>query len=327
MPQAVIIAEDFAGMLAQGRGLAERAGMGWVFCPVFPKKGAWQNRLPVSLWRNPLAHIQPVDIPADTEVIISIGGRGGRVGAALGKNLALPVIQVQNPRHAPEDFDLVIVSTRDRIRPKDGNILTLRTALHPVTPAYLNQARKIWKDRLDQVHPRHHDLPLLAVLLGGDNGRFRLGPKEAGIIAAQIEDFLQRTPMRCIMTSSRRTSPEVWVWLQKRLSYRSSSIAFLSGEGEDNPYPGLLACADLIAVTTDSVSMISESVATNLPVGILPLYGTSGRITDFVEALKTMNRVEDFHRITGLARKTPLDDTPVAAKAMLDCLGALKNRA
>jgi hypothetical protein len=43
------------------------------------------------------------------------------------------------------------------------------------------------------------------------------------------------------------------------------------GEGHDNPYPGLLAWADRVIVTEDSVSMTAEAIASGASVYIAPI--------------------------------------------------------
>ena len=65
------------------------------------------------------------------------------------------------------------------------------------------------------------------------------------------------------------------------------------GTGE-NPYFGLLALADAIVVTEDSVSMVSEAVATSAPVLLAPLPGRSRRIARFTGALIAEGRVRPF---------------------------------
>ena len=65
------------------------------------------------------------------------------------------------------------------------------------------------------------------------------------------------------------------------------------GTGE-NPYFGLLALADAFVVTVDSVSMVSEAVATHAPVMLARLPGKSRRIGLFTDALLADGRVRPF---------------------------------
>jgi mitochondrial fission protein ELM1 len=92
------------------------------------------------------------------------------------------------------------------------------------------------------------------------------------------------------------------------------------GEGE-NPYFGLLALADAIIVTMDSVSMVSEAAATAASVLVAPLPGKSRRIGLFLDGLTADGRIRPFAGRLEMWPTAPLDDTPIAAAAMRQRLG------
>ncbi|GBR71626.1 mitochondrial fission ELM1 family protein [Gluconobacter kanchanaburiensis] len=303
--KAIIIAEDFAGMRAQGAGLAEKAGLHWEFRPV--RIHPFWSRFPARYWPAPLLHVDPIEIPPDTDLIICIGGTGGVIGRAVARREGLPVVQIQNPRISVRKFDLVVANTHDGIAGQ--NVLISRNALHPVTPQKLIQARCEWNGRLKQ-----DGRPLLSVLIGGANGRFSLGEAEAHLMAQEIIAFTMRNTMQAVLTPSRRTDPKAVAVFQETLE--PHGIAVLTGSGDENPYMGMLACADMIAVTTDSVSMISEAVATSAPVLIFPLPGRSGRISRFVKTLEDAGRVKWFNPSQPVWPVEPLDDTPSVAREM-----------
>ncbi|MGC8476965.1 MAG: ELM1/GtrOC1 family putative glycosyltransferase [Acetobacteraceae bacterium] len=83
------------------------------------------------------------------------------------------------------------------------------------------------------------------------------------------------------------------------------------GSGE-NPYFGMLALADAIVVTEDSVSMVSEAVATAAPVLLAGLPGASRRIGAFSAGLLAEGRVRRFAGRLEWWPVAPLDDTPAA---------------
>jgi mitochondrial fission protein ELM1 len=92
------------------------------------------------------------------------------------------------------------------------------------------------------------------------------------------------------------------------------------GAGE-NPYFGLLALADAIVVTMDSVSMVSEAAATAAPVLVAALPGKSRRIGLFLDGLTVDGRIRPFAGRLDMWPAEPLDDTPVAAAEMRRRLG------
>ena len=78
------------------------------------------------------------------------------------------IVQIQNPRMRLRHFDLVVANRHDAIA--GPNVIITRTALHRATPERLAAAASEWAPVFANF-PR----PLVAVLVGGSNGRFRLG--------------------------------------------------------------------------------------------------------------------------------------------------------
>ncbi|GBQ11112.1 hypothetical protein AA16663_0744 [Komagataeibacter rhaeticus DSM 16663] len=297
-------------MRSQTFGLAQRAGLEPRLHALVPR-GVWRH-VPAAWWPAPLRAVQPLGLAADdlAHPVISIGGSGGAVGAALRRQGAR-VIQVQNPRLPPDRFDLVIANRHDRIA--GPNVVLTRTALHGVTPERLAQACVEWAPRL-----AHLPRPLVAVLVGGGNGRFRLGRAEGASLAAGLAAMMRRDRVGIALTPSRRTAPEVCLELRHALAGPDAWIWDQSGP---NPYLGLLACADAIVVTMDSVSMISEAVATTAPVMVAALPGRSRRIGHFLQELMQAGRIRPFAGRLETWPASPLDDTVMAAEAVRHYLG------
>ncbi|MGC5124360.1 ELM1/GtrOC1 family putative glycosyltransferase, partial [Escherichia coli] len=72
------------------------------------------------------------------------------------------------------------------------------------TPEKLAAAREIWAPRFEHL-PR----PLIAVLVGGSNGRYRLGQAEGVALARDLTGIVSRQKVGVMVTPSRRTPPEV----------------------------------------------------------------------------------------------------------------------
>ena len=83
----------------------------------------------------------------------------------------------------------------------------------------------------------------------------------------------------------------------------------------------MLACADAIIVTADSVSMVSEAVATHAPVLLGRLPGRSARIGAFMDALAGEDRLRDFTGRLDLWPVQPVNDTEAAAAELRRRLG------
>ena len=122
-------------------------------------------------WPSPLRAVRLPD-PGDA-VVIGAGGAAAVVAAAL-RRPGRPAVQVQHPRMDPARFDVIVVNRHDGLT--GPNVVVTRTALHRATPARLAEAAAVWAPQL-----AHLPRPLVAVLVGGSNGRFRLDGAVAAI--------------------------------------------------------------------------------------------------------------------------------------------------
>jgi len=312
MPTSAVICEDFAGLRTQALGLAEAAGLApeiRTFVPRLPWR--W---LAASLWPAPLRAVSPgISAAPLPDIAVSCGGKGGVIIAALREQRphGVRAVQVQDPRVDPRRFDLIVANRHDRL--SGPNVIVVRTAIHRVTPARLAEAAEIWRPRL-----AHLPRPLVAVLVGGGNGRFRLDAAVAGDLAGKLAAMMRTDKVGLALTPSRRTGAEAVAVLTGSLTPLGGFV--WDGTGE-NPYFGLLALADAIVATQDSVSMISEAVATAAPVMVAPLPGRSRRQSQFLDGLVDDKRIRPFAGQLEMWPVQPMDDTPEAAAEMRRRLG------
>jgi mitochondrial fission protein ELM1 len=294
---------------AQALGLAEAAG----FTPdlrVLTRKGIWRHVSP-AFWLKPLAAVEEIATEAPLPpLIIGCGGAGARVAAAL-RRPGVAVVAVQHPRMSLKKFDLVLAARHDEIT--GANVIVTRNALHRVTAKLLAAEAELWR-------PAFADLPrpLVAVLLGGSNGRYTFDAEAAEGLAAQLAQMMDVDGVGVVITPSRRTGDAMVEILREKLAPRGAWL--WDGKGK-NPYFGMLGLADAIVVTADSVSMVSEAVATPKPVMLVRLKGKSARIGAFMDAMVKDGRVRDFAGRLQLWDTAPLDDTLMAGAEMRRRLG------
>ncbi len=295
-----ILSDDYAGLQAQALGLAEAAG----FTPeirVLTPRGPWRL-VPAKFWPAPLAIVADSIGGRPPPLSIACGGMGAAVGAAL-RRRGVPVVQIQNPRMDPRRFDVIVTARHDEMA--GPNVVVTRTALHRVTPERLRVEAARWHPRL-----AHLPRPLVAVLIGGSNGRFRLDAGVAEHLAKSLAAMMRRDRVGLALTPSRRTDPAATQALADAVTPLGGWV--WDGNGE-NPYFGMLALADAIVATVDSVSMISEAVATASPVMLAALPGRSRRNGLFTAALLAEGRVRPFSGRFETWPTQPLNDTPDAA--------------
>jgi mitochondrial fission protein ELM1 len=303
-----ILSEGLVGLQAQALGLAEAAGLTPEMRVLRP--GAPWKWVAARMWPRPLSVVAESLRAPLPDLVIGCGGMAAAVLAAL-RGKSRSVVQVQNPRMDLDRFDLIVANRHDEIA--GPNVIQTRTALHRVTPERLTAEAERWRDRLAKL-PR----PLVAVLLGGSNGRYRLDSGSGGKLAAGLAEMMRRDKVGVMVTPSRRTDPAVTALI-------SGAIASLGGQvwdgTGDNPYFGMLALADLIVVTQDSVSMISEAAATSAPVLVAELPGRSRRQGLFLKMMCDEGRVRLFDGRFAPWPAAPMNDTPEAAATMRQRLG------
>jgi mitochondrial fission protein ELM1 len=303
---ANILSEPYAGLQAQALGLAEAAGLSPGIVALHPRR-PW-SLLPAAIWPAPL-HAVGLSAPPPG-LLFTAGGTAGAVGAACRRQGSV-VVQVQNPRLRLQDFDLVVANRHDGL--SGPNVIVTRTALHRATAVRLREAAQAWAPRL-----AHLPRPLVAVLVGGSNGRFRLEAQEGKALAGALAGMMARDAAGVAVTPSRRTAPAVRAALDDMLSPRGAWVWDMTGE---NPYFGMLALADVIIVTIDSISMVSEAVATAAPVLLAELPGKSRRIAAFLQVLRQEDRVRPFAGRLETWQVQPMDDTAMAGEEVARRLG------
>lgn len=307
-PHPWILSEAYAGLQAQALGLAEAAG--WMAeLRVLAPRAPWRF-VPARLWPAPLSVTAASVRGPSPPLSIACGGMGAAVGAAL-RRRGVPAVQIQNPRMDPRRFDVIVAARHDEMA--GPNVIVTRTALHRVTPERLRAAAERWG-------PHFADLPrpLVAVLVGGSNGRFRLDAGVAARLGADLAAMMRQDRVGLALTPSRRTDRAATAALADALGPLGGFV--WDGAGE-NPYFGMLALADAIVATSDSVSMISEAVATAAPVLLAPLPGRSRRNALFTAGLLTEGRVRMFAARFESWAAQPLNDTPEAAADVRRRLG------
>ncbi len=221
-------------------------------------------------------------------------------------------VQIQDPVIDPGHFDVVVVPGHDRLR--GANVLVTDGALHRVTAGRLAAAAA----RLGPLYD-HLPRPRVAVLVGGDNGVYRLTPTVMGDFAERLTHLARSTGGGLMVTPSRRTGTDNEAILRARM--REVPSVMWDGTGE-NPYFAFLGLADAIVVTCDSVSMVSEACATGKPVYWVPLAGGSAKFQAFHDRLTDAGIMRRFDGSFDTWRYRALDDTQRVAAEVRQRLAA-----
>lgn len=301
-----VVTDGKIGMENQCLGLAERLGL----TPVVKRiklRAPWKQLSPYLRLGKRFAFSSKGDpiAPPWPDLLITTGRLSVpaalRVRNASGRRTVC--VHIQDPVLDPDRFDLVVVPRHDEVRgPK---IMTTRGGLHRVSPEML--ATEADKFRAQFAHlPR----PWVAVLIGGANAVYQFSPREMIPLSVQLADVARNQGASLMVTPSRRTGEANLAILQAALH---GLPAFLWDGTGPNPYYAMLALADSILVTCDSVNMVSEAATTGKPVHVIHLPGGSDKFNRFHQALQDDGVTRPFTGTLENWSYTPLNDMELVA--------------
>ena len=192
-------------------------------------------------------------------------------------------IHIQNPKAHHSDFDLILAPQHDNI--SGNNILSTAINIHHVTEEKLETEKALFKARYSSL-PQ----PRVGVLIGGSSKHHTMTASIAKTLAKRLKK-LATEGYGLMITASRRTGEDNEAILKEHLDHEN--IDYWDGSGE-NPYFGILGWADYLLVTEDSVSMVSEAIATGQPTYIIELKGGSKRLDRFHEIIRDKGLAKPF---------------------------------
>ncbi|ONG59007.1 hypothetical protein BKE38_00790 [Pseudoroseomonas deserti] len=288
-----VLADPRAGTAAQALGIAERLDRPFRTIPL-----EW-GRLAGLPWPWPtragLTAAAQARLAAPwPELVISAGRRSVPVARWLGRRGAR-LVHCMRPGTGAADFSLLVLGRHDAPKPA-GNVFPILGACHRVSPAALARARAEWPALGALPGPR------VALLLGGAVRGQGLDPALAATLAAQAAGFGGSV----MATTSRRSGAGATAAVAAALQGVPQRLHGWGADGP-NPYMGFLAWADAIVVTGDSVSMLSEALATRAALFIAKTTDAP-RHRRLWQSLFDSGQARPFGAAAALFDRAPLDE-------------------
>jgi mitochondrial fission protein ELM1 len=254
--------------------------------------------------------------PPWPDVLISVGRKATPivVSARVRSAGRCFTMALQHPRVPTSAYDLIWAPEHDRL--SGANVISTLTSPHRITPTALDQARQQF-GHLAVVDGKPAG-PLLAVLIGGPNGVFPFPASEAQDLCARLDrliaDAEQAGPApRILISFSRRTTAEIRAVIE---TWAAARRAWVWDETGPNPYVGLVALADAVIVTFDSVNMAGEAASTGKPVLVFPLTGKGAKFAAFHAALAKTGATRPLEGAFRPWSYPPVDHNPVIASRL-----------
>ena len=204
------------------------------------------------------------------DVVISAGRRNEPVARWIQRQSlgSTRLVHIGRPWAPLSNWDLV-VTTPQYFLPEQDNIVHNSLPLHRMSTDDRSRAGEYLHTQLAGL-PR----PWVAVLLGGDSGRFVLTVNKARRLGALAGELAAAAGGSLLVTDSPRTPRGAGDALQAQLE--APHFCYRWGSGMVNPYRGLLALADAFVVTGESMSMLGEAADTGRPLYIFDVGDSAG---------------------------------------------------
>ncbi|MFA6753475.1 MAG: ELM1/GtrOC1 family putative glycosyltransferase [Bacilli bacterium] len=209
-------------------------------------------------------------ISTNPDLILSAGSSVATINAMLSKLKKAKSIVCMTPSFIGTDpFDLAVIPEHD-MPPNKENIIKTIGAPNRINKGFMEKEIRNWNNRLEL------DLfslkrPLISILLGGSDSYFTMDTAVVCRLIKEVEDYVETYNGQFLMTTSLRTPKKIETNLKNKLPNDKCPLLIIADEWEDNPVPMMVGISDIIIVTEDSVSMISESISGNNKVVLIGL--------------------------------------------------------
>jgi mitochondrial fission protein ELM1 len=252
-----------AGDNTQVRALAEELGWGYEEKHIVARRWELLAHIGSGVTLAGIDRSQSSRLAAPwPDLVISAGRRNEPVARWIQQQSGgrTRLVHIGRPWAPLPVWDLII-TTPQYFLPQQAGIVHNSLPLHRNSVLELEYAGKQWRPRLAAL-PR----PWVAVLMGGDSGRFVMTPNKGRTLGLLARELAGAAGGSVLFTDSPRTPRAAGDALQAQL--RPPHFSYRWGSGGDNPYRGLLALADAFIVTGESMSMLGEAAATSRPLYI-----------------------------------------------------------
>lgn len=209
-------------------------------------------------------------ISTNPDIVMSAGSSVATINAMLGKLKDAKSIVCMTPSFiGTAPFDLAVVPEHDLLPDKENIIKTIG-APNRINKAFIEKEIEKWNDMLD-IDLLSLNRPLVSIFLGGSDQYHTMNMKIVATLLKEIENFVLKKNGQLLITTSLRTPGEVENKLKNRFPNNICPLLIIADEWDDNPVPMMIGISDIIIVTEDSVSMISEAVSGNNKVVVVGL--------------------------------------------------------
>ncbi|HOK79247.1 MAG TPA: ELM1/GtrOC1 family putative glycosyltransferase [bacterium] len=209
------------------------------------------------------------NIPAKKfDIVISAGSFLAPVNLIISRKLAARSICIMTPETVPlKQFDLLIVPVHDVVRypflAKFKNTLVTIGAPNRVNADLLKSAKSKMLNKI-----KIPEKTKIGIIIGGNDQNYYIDTEWANKLLSVLK-MLAEKDFAFFLTTSRRTPESIVYFLKETTNIQNFVYREFPGISFDSHYFGILAICDILFVTEDSITMMSEACSTGKPVIVL----------------------------------------------------------
>lgn len=297
-----VITDGNAGARSQAIGLAEGLGISYaekkfrlktIFRPFAPY-------IPFNYLKFKTVDSDNLSDSKPPKLLIICGSRARAIGPYFKRKYGEKVftIYIQDPRINPSYYDLVIVPQHDSATGK--NVIKTDFALNRINEDKLVSELKQFAPLLNK-----YSEPKNVILVGGPTKKYKMDKEACEKLIKDISYIINKSKGSVLITPSRRT-PKMVVNALKAIAVKNEDVFLYDLKEPHNPFFAMLATADKVFVTNDSVSMVSEAAAAGKNIFVIPLKGNQGnKVARMFDSLLKEGKVFMYNQFTEKLQATP----------------------
>jgi len=218
------------------------------------------------------------------DVVVSAGSLCAPVNVLIAREHQAKAITLLKPSLLSFScFDAVILPEHDVFLNAmlGKNVILTKGAPNLIDDKYLNEQSLGLTQRYSHLKLRHKFM--IGFLLGGDAKSYVLDESTIRIVAAQIKEAAEHLDADIVMTTSRRTSEKVEnILIREFKKYdRCQLLIIASKNNVEEAVGGILGLADVVVVSGDSISMVSEAASSGKRTVVFPVKRKPGAQADY----------------------------------------------
>ncbi len=250
------------------------------------------------------------------EYIISCGSSLAGVNIFMSKENNAKNILIMKPAmpFVLRKFNFVIVPEHDNVKPRK-NIITTSLAPNLIDVKELESAGEKIRNNIG-IEKNN----VVGLLIGGDNPEYTLSAKVLKKVIDETLKFCESNDAQLLVTTSRRTSRPQESILKETLQ-KQPRCKLLVIANENNPegsLAGILALSNIVVVSGESISMLSEAVSSGKKVVVFELEKNKSGVTKHERAVASLEQGEYISiakaEELALAMKIARDDKSAAKR-------------